>query len=80
VGVVATAMGLPVSVSDIEAAAERINGYALRTPAVPASALSEKSGARVTLKLETRQRTGSFKDRGAANRCCSSTKTSASAA
>ncbi len=61
-------MALPVSVSDIEAAAERIADYALQTPAVPASALSEKIGARVTLKLETRQRTGSFKDRGAANR------------
>ena len=40
----------------------------MRTPALPAPALSEKTGANVALKLETRQRTGSFKDRGAANR------------
>jgi threonine dehydratase len=33
-----------------------------------AHALSERTGARVFLKLETRQRTGSFKDRGAVNR------------
>ena len=60
-------MALPVTFSDIEAAAERIAGYAVRTPAIPAASLSEKTGANVTLKLETRQRTSSFKDRGAAN-------------
>ena len=60
-------VGLPVSFSDIEAAAERIAECTVRTPAFSAAALSEKSGARVTLKLETRQRTSSFKDRGAAN-------------
>jgi threonine dehydratase len=61
-------MGLPVTFDDIEAAAERIAGYVVRTPALPAPSLSEKTGAFVTLKLETRQRTSSFKDRGAANR------------
>jgi len=60
-------VGLPVTFSDIVAAAERIADYTVRTPAIAAAALSEKTGAKVTLKLETRQRTSSFKDRGAAN-------------
>jgi threonine dehydratase len=60
-------VSLPVTVADIEAAAERIAASVVRTPALFAAALSEKTGARVTLKLETRQRTSSFKDRGAAN-------------
>jgi len=61
-------MALPVTLADIEAAAERIAGYAVHTPALFAESLSARTGARVTLKLETRQRTSSFKDRGAANR------------
>jgi len=52
----------------VAAAAERIADYVVRTPAVRAPSLIERSGANVWLKLETRQRTGSFKDRGAANR------------
>jgi threonine dehydratase len=60
-------MSLPVTFSDIERAAERIAGFAVRTPALAAASLSEKTGANVVLKLETRQRTSSFKDRGAAN-------------
>jgi len=57
-----------VEYSDVAAAAERIADYVVRTPAVRAPSLIERSGANVWLKLETRQRTGSFKDRGAANR------------
>jgi threonine dehydratase len=60
-------MALPVSFDDVRAAADRISGYVVRTPALDAVALSALCGARVTLKLETRQRTGAFKDRGAAN-------------
>jgi threonine dehydratase len=60
-------MALPVTAQDVAAAAERIARSVVRTPALAAAALSELSGARVTLKLETRQRTGAFKDRGAAN-------------
>lgn len=59
---------LPVRFSDIAGAAERIAEYVVRTPALSARALSASTGANVALKLETRQRTGSFKDRGAANR------------
>jgi threonine dehydratase len=61
-------MSLPVTFSDIEAAAVRIASLVVRTPALEAAALSGVTGARVMLKLETRQRTSSFKDRGAANR------------
>ncbi|MBD5634706.1 MAG: pyridoxal-phosphate dependent enzyme, partial [Candidatus Eremiobacteraeota bacterium] len=61
-------MTLPVTFADVEAAAERIAEYVVRTPALAAHALSETTGAEVILKLETRQRTSSFKDRGAANR------------
>ncbi len=61
-------MTLPVTLGDIEAAAARIVTYVVRTPALPAGSLSERTDADVWLKLETRQRTGAFKDRGAANR------------
>jgi threonine dehydratase len=64
-------MRLPVTLHDVEAAEERIGKWIVPTPLVEAPALAEKSGARVFLKLETRQRTGSFKDRGAANRLLS---------
>lgn len=60
-------MTLPVTFEDVRAAADRVADYVVRTPALEATALSALSGARVTLKLETRQRTGAFKDRGAAN-------------
>jgi threonine dehydratase len=56
-----------IDLAAVEEAARRISGLVARTPAVPATALSELCGALLVLKLETRQRTGSFKDRGAAN-------------
>lgn len=49
---------------DFAAALERIRGIAWRTPVVPL----EVAGDTVFLKLESLQRTGSFKVRGAANR------------
>ncbi len=49
-------------------AATRIAGAVLRTPTVTAPALSAVLGLDVTLKLETFQRTGSFKERGALNK------------
>lgn len=54
--------------SDIQAAAQRIAPYAVRTPLVESPALNALTGGRVFLKLETLQRTGSFKFRGACNR------------
>ncbi|HMI98197.1 MAG TPA: threonine/serine dehydratase [Micropepsaceae bacterium] len=53
---------------DVTAAAERLVGVAVATPFVESPALSERLGGRVFLKLETLQRTGSFKFRGAYNR------------
>ena len=57
--------------SDIEAAAKRLAGVAVRTPLINAPVLDEVIGARVFLKAETLQRTGSFKFRGAYNKISS---------
>jgi threonine dehydratase len=54
--------------SDILAAASRIAPYAICTPLVESAVLNGRTGGRVFLKLETLQRTGSFKFRGACNR------------
>jgi threonine dehydratase len=57
--------------ADIVAAAERLAGIAVRTPLINAPVLDERLGARVFLKAETLQRTGSFKFRGAYNKVSS---------
>ncbi len=57
--------------ADIEKAAKRLAGVAVRTPLVSAPVLDEAIGARVFLKAETLQRTGSFKFRGAYNKVSS---------
>src|SRR3984885_9778748 len=54
--------------ADVQAAAERIAGRVLHTPALPSDAVSRATGAEVVLKLENLQVTGAFKERGAANR------------
>ncbi|MFF8617235.1 threonine/serine dehydratase [Streptomyces sp. NPDC015350] len=54
-----------ITVAEVEAAAERIAGHVVRTPTVPSPGLSAFLDARVTVKLELLQRTGSFKARGA---------------
>ncbi len=54
--------------ADVQAAASRIAPHAVRTPLVESPVLSARTGGRVLLKLETLQRTGSFKFRGACNR------------
>lgn len=59
--------GIPVY-ADVEAAAARIAPYITETPLVESRALNARIGGRVLLKLETLQRTGSFKFRGALNR------------
>lgn len=56
-----------VTLDTIRAAADRVAGEVVRTPLVRSAALSERVGAPVFLKLETRQTTGSFKLRGATN-------------
>src|SRR5258705_11342209 len=47
--------------ADIDAAAGRLAGVALRTPLISSPVLDAAIGARVFLKAETLQRTGSFK-------------------
>jgi len=54
--------------ADIEAAARRLQGVAVRTPLINAPVLDKRLRARVFLKAETLQRTGSFKFRGAYNK------------
>jgi threonine dehydratase len=49
------------------AAAHRLRGVIERTPLVPSPALTARAGGEVLLKCEQRQRTGSFKIRGAYN-------------
>lgn len=56
-----------VGLTEIEAAAHRLAGVAIRTPLVPADAVGEAAGADVRLKCENLQRAGSFKIRGAYN-------------
>lgn len=55
----------PPSIAEIEAAADLIAHVARRTPVIDSVALTEQTGARVALKAENLQRTGSFKVRGA---------------
>ena len=52
---------------DIQSAANRIKGYAIRTPLLESELLNEKIGGRLLIKPESLQRTGSFKFRGAFN-------------
>jgi threonine dehydratase len=59
--------------TDIEASAKRLFGVAVRTPLINAPVLDARLGARVFLKAETLQRTGSFKFRGAYNKISSIT-------
>ena len=61
-------MADPVAIADIEAAARRIKGRVRRTPLLENDALNKRTGARVLIKAEIFQRTGSFKPRGAFSR------------
>lgn len=56
-----------ISRADVEAAAERLDGVANRTPVFTSRTLDELVGAEVFLKAESFQRGGSFKFRGAFN-------------
>src|SRR5215207_4665180 len=58
----------PPTAADVEQAARRLAGVALRTPLISSPVLDAAVGARVFLKAETLQRTGSFKFRGAYNK------------
>jgi threonine dehydratase len=62
---------LPVTPADVDAAARVIAPFAVRTPLLSSPVLNERVGAKVFLKPETLQRTGSFKFRGAFNKLSS---------
>jgi threonine dehydratase len=53
------------TIDDVRTAADQIAGLVIRTPLVESQDLDARVGRRVLLKLETLQRTGSFKYRGA---------------
>ncbi len=57
----------PPSFEEVEQAAERLSGRAIRTPLLENVQLNEICGGRILMKAETLQRTGSFKFRGAFN-------------
>jgi threonine dehydratase len=57
-----------VSLADVEAARERLEGVIVATPILPGARLSEDVGGNVIVKAENTQRGGSFKLRGAYNK------------
>jgi len=60
--------GMSLTVADIRAAAERLQGQVLDTPCMPSRTLSAIAGCEVFLKFENLQFTASFKERGALNK------------
>jgi len=64
-------MTAPPTYDDILAAAERIEGHAVRTALLESSLLNEAAGGRLLVKPENLQKTGSFKFRGAYNNIAS---------
>lgn len=59
---------MTIGIEDVRQAATRIRGSVVYTPVVAALSMRDRLPCAVHLKLESLQRTGSFKDRGAANR------------
>lgn len=60
-----------LSLEDVRAAAERLEGVAHRTPIITSRTLDGLTGAHVLLKAEALQRAGAFKFRGAYNKIAS---------
>lgn len=63
----APSASLPVTLSDVRAARERIMSHLHRTPTLETATLSQRTNTNLAIKCETFQRTGSFKARGALN-------------
>ncbi|GGF57522.1 serine/threonine dehydratase [Azorhizobium oxalatiphilum] len=57
-----------VTIADVEAANARIDGQIVRTPLLESAVVNEACGARILIKPEMLQHTGSFKYRGACHR------------
>jgi len=58
---------LAITVDDVQAAAARLQGHAIRTPVLTSRTADERTGAQVFFKCENFQRMGAFKFRGAFN-------------
>lgn len=58
---------MPVTLTDIQSAAQRIKPYAHRTPVLTNESLNQQVRAQVFLKCENFQKVGAFKFRGATN-------------
>ncbi|MEP7054914.1 MAG: pyridoxal-phosphate dependent enzyme [Actinomycetota bacterium] len=58
---------MTLSIEDVLAAAQRLDGIAHRTPVLTSHTLDDLVGAQIFLKAENLQRSGSFKFRGAFN-------------
>jgi len=63
-----------LTLADVLAARERLNGAVYRTPCERSEMLSRQTGQNIFLKLENLQMTGSFKERGALNKIATLTK------
>ena len=59
---------LPLSIKEIKAASQILDGNVRKTPLVKSFYLTSKTGGEIYLKLENMQLTGSFKFRGAFNK------------
>ncbi|MFK7818020.1 MAG: threonine/serine dehydratase [Planctomycetaceae bacterium] len=68
-----------VSLDDIRAAADRIEGHVIRTPVVECPTIGESLGCTVAFKCENLQHVGAFKARGACNAVFSLTEEQAAA-
>lgn len=58
---------LPLTITDVRGAAERIAPYVRRTPIMSAASLDDAAGGELVFKCENLQRVGAFKSRGAVN-------------
>ncbi|TML39163.1 MAG: threonine ammonia-lyase [Actinobacteria bacterium] len=65
---VSTGRATSITIDDVRAAADAIDGAVAHTPTVHSRTLSAITGADIWLKLENLQFTASFKERGALNR------------
>ena len=62
-----SAIEAPVGYADVEAAAQRLEGVAHRTPVATSRTFDERAGCEAYFKCENLQRMGAFKFRGAYN-------------
>ena len=59
---------MTITLSDVQAASDRIKGGVVRTPCLESEGLSRRLGTTVVVKYENLQHTGAFKARGALSR------------